>query len=1122
MSKTKRLLSVVLCALMAVSMLTAFSFSYAAADTDFEYEVRADQTTVTAYIGEETEVTVPATLGGFPVVAIAGHAFEYSFVTKVVLPSSVTSIGNAAFKNCADLKELNIPSAVTKIGDAALMDCPSLETVTVPNSVKYIGKSFVSGCTSLKEMSVPFIGIEAGNDNFVGAWFDSESYTGNAGIPTTLKKITVTADSTVDAHAFHGMSALTDIVWSTRPTEIGAYAFYGCSALKNLSISFAGVKTVSDYAFYNCRSLQAIALPANVTEIGAYAFAKCSALKTLSAGTALQSVGTGALQDTAWLADQANGFVMLANVLYTYKGKADKSLTLPATVTAIADRALASRSDVTEVTIPSSVKYIGKEILKGSKIATLTVPHVGATASDSTFVAYFFGGNSAADNATVLPSSLKTLRITDVTVIADDLCNGAKYLQTVSVPAKTTSVGAGAFANCAALKTVEYNAVNATVNATAFENSSNITAVKFGNQVAVIPTNLCTKRYYLTSVEIPESVTSIQSRAFAGCFRIEKVKFSAVNCTSVAEDAFENCHKLVNIELGNKVTHIPANLFSNELYGGNVTDVTIPASVTSIADGAFKHSTNLKSVTYNAGNAKIGDEAFADCPKLTEIKLGKNVTSIPANLYTGNTAITSVTVPASVTSIEAEAFMNCSALETIKIENPLTKIGKDAFAETKWFGMQENGNVYIGKTFYAVKGNAGTSVKIAEGTLGIAGGAFANQNSIADVFVPNSVSVFGDDVFRGSSATMSVYSTANAARLYAAQNGVTVKLLTCADDDTYYRIVKEATASANGVREVVCADCGQVVATEEYPATDTMQGAWVQTKAPTCTEAGVKTKGSQTAAIPAKGHGITAWKVSKKATCTAEGMKVLCCEDCGKVLETKSIEKTSHTAGKWQVYKTAKTYCQGTQAILCTACGTVLNTRPIDKIALGTPAIDYTDVMSGTWYYDAVNFSLANGIFTGTSGTTFKPNDIMSRAMFVTVLGRLNGVAVKGGKTQFKDVPTGTWYTGYVKWAADNNIVNGISATSFAPNSAITREQICTIMVRYCDYAGIKLTAKQDEVFFKDMDLAGKYAVSSIMICQRAKLINGKGNGYFDPKGKATRAEVAKILQNFAVNFLAD
>ncbi len=190
------------------------------------------------------------------------------------------------------------------------------------------------------------------------------------------------------------------------------------------------------------------------------------------------------------------------------------------------------------------------------------------------------------------------------------------------------------------------------------------------------------------------------------------------------------------------------------------------------------------------------------------------------------------------------------------------------------------------------------------------------------------------------------------------------------------------------------------------------------------------------------------------------------------------------------------------------------------------PTDIFTDVKAKDWFIKngAVEAAYNFGLFAGTSKTTFGPNDQMTRGMFVTVLGRLQGVdtAELSAKTKFTDVKKNQYYAKYVGWAADNGIVSGLTNTTFGPNANITREQICAIMVRYCDFAGITLQQKNAKINFTDASSVSGYARSAVTACQRAGLVSGEkvNGGYrFRPQGNATRAEVATILTNFMADY---
>jgi hypothetical protein len=174
----------------------------------------------------------------------------------------------------------------------------------------------------------------------------------------------------------------------------------------------------------------------------------------------------------------------------------------------------------------------------------------------------------------------------------------------------------------------------------------------------------------------------------------------------------------------------------------------------------------------------------------------------------------------------------------------------------------------------------------------------------------------------------------------------------------------------------------------------------------------------------------------------------------------------------------------------------------------------FTDVPSGKWYAEKVAYVYENGLMNGTSATAFAPSASLTRAMFVTILGRLDGVDTSAyGSTSFTDVATGQWYSAYVAWASANGIVNGYSATKFGTNDSVTREQMATIIARYVDYAGVTLPQADSVVAsFQDASSVSSWATDGLELMRTTGIITGYTDGTFGPKKTATRAEAATIF----------
>ena len=177
-----------------------------------------------------------------------------------------------------------------------------------------------------------------------------------------------------------------------------------------------------------------------------------------------------------------------------------------------------------------------------------------------------------------------------------------------------------------------------------------------------------------------------------------------------------------------------------------------------------------------------------------------------------------------------------------------------------------------------------------------------------------------------------------------------------------------------------------------------------------------------------------------------------------------------------------------------------------------TPTLPFTDVKSGDWFYEAVQYVYDKGMMTGVSADRFAPASTTTRGMIVTILYRLENEPAVSGGSAFTDVESGAWYANAVTWAAANDIVNGTSATTFAPNSPITREQMAAILYRYAAYKGYDVSQKADLSGYTDAASISGYAKDALAWANAQKLITGVTDTTLNPQGSATRAQVATIL----------
>ena len=184
-------------------------------------------------------------------------------------------------------------------------------------------------------------------------------------------------------------------------------------------------------------------------------------------------------------------------------------------------------------------------------------------------------------------------------------------------------------------------------------------------------------------------------------------------------------------------------------------------------------------------------------------------------------------------------------------------------------------------------------------------------------------------------------------------------------------------------------------------------------------------------------------------------------------------------------------------------------------VSYKNPAPAFTDIHNH-WAADNILFAASRGLLSGTSDTTFSPGTGMTRGMFVTALGRLAGINPDSYQTgKFTDVKADTYYAPYVNWAAQNGIMEGVTATTFAPDTNINREQMAVIMANYAKKLGYDLPKTLRAVTFADNAQISSWAKDAVKAMQQAGILAGKANNCFDPKGTATRAEVATVLRRF-------
>ena len=181
-----------------------------------------------------------------------------------------------------------------------------------------------------------------------------------------------------------------------------------------------------------------------------------------------------------------------------------------------------------------------------------------------------------------------------------------------------------------------------------------------------------------------------------------------------------------------------------------------------------------------------------------------------------------------------------------------------------------------------------------------------------------------------------------------------------------------------------------------------------------------------------------------------------------------------------------------------------------------TGSTNFSDVPANQWYAPAVSYVTQRGLFFGVSETQFTPSQSMTRGMLVSVLYRFNGTS-HTGSSPFADVSSDAWYGNAVSWAYANNLVSGVSDTSFAPNTPITREQAAVMLARYLKFSSVALENGTPD--FQDTASISGYAKESVGAMQKAGLLSGDNAGNFRPDAQITRPEIASIFMRLCQKY---
>ena len=563
----------------------------------------------------------------------------------------------------------------------------------------------------------------------------------------------IVADGITEIGGFSNCVNLTKVDLGNTCNTIRLRAFQGCTSLKASDILSEGTTSIGDQAFSGCSSLGEVVIPKSVTYIGNNAFSDTGVTKLVIQKDL--TAGRGVF----------------------YNSREIEELELLEGVTTLADGInFQYASKLKTVKLPSTLKSIGSAAFYETGIEELDLPE---------------GLETIGGRAFSTCRSLKSLSIPDsVTTLGDSLFEGCSGLEEVKLPSTLESIPNNCFYSCTKLTKVDIPEGVSSLGNSAFYSTTNLNEVSLPSDLVSIGSS-CFQNSKLSSINLPQTLESIGANAFAGS-SLSNVTIPGT-VTNIGSSLFSTCSNLSRVEFGEGITKVPDSCF----YATNSFELILPSTIKSIEQYAFRNSgvlsvdlknveslgknafwnaTNLTEITIPSTVTSMGDGVFSGCSKLASITLLNNLEEIPTSCFSG-TAITDIELPSSCTIIGNNAFSSCSKLASFDISPNITTIGNYAFSGCSSLKsiVIPNTVVNLGESIFNVSGLE--QITLPDNMTEIPKGFFSGSNLVS-IDIPDSVKVINDNAFMGCKklTSVSLPETLDSIKQYAFQECILLNL----------------------------------------------------------------------------------------------------------------------------------------------------------------------------------------------------------------------------------------------------------------------------------------------------------------------------------------------------------
>ena len=629
-------------------------------EENFKYQVSNNQATILGYLGSDTAITIPATIGGYPVTTIGYQAFyQNQTITEVTLPEGITTIRSRAFAESA-LTSIVIPGSITSVEGSAFSGS-QLVSATFTDGDEYtkatLGDYIFSGCEKLETVEL--------SENIVkiGYRLIYNTRVASITIPKSVKESDYTRPYNEYEGTLAGCQYLKEIIFEDGIEAIPAYIAAGATKVERVVIP-QGVKAIGDCAFCNSEMLSQVVLPEGLQTIGNSAFSN-SGLTSIVIPGSITSVGSYAFSKS-----------QLVSAVFT---DGDEN-----TKTTLGNGIFENCEKLETVELSENIVRIGYHLIYNTRVASITIPksvkecdytrpyneYEGTLAGCQYLKEIIFEDGIEAIPAYIAAGATKVERV----VIPQGVKAIGHYafsnsgLTSIAIPGSITSVGNYAFYKTQLTRAEfvdgdEYT--KATLGTGVFEGCEKLQMVALSENIVSVGYNII-KGTRVASITVPKNVKSsgfnyyyntyrYYEGALGGCDYLKEIIFED-GIEAIPDYIAAGATKVERVVIPQGVKSIGHYAFSNS----GLTSITIPGSITSVGNYAF-YKTQLTRAEFVDGDeytkATLGTGVFEGCEKLQMVALSENIVSVGYNIIKG-TRVASITVPKNVKSSGFNYYYN--------------------------------------------------------------------------------------------------------------------------------------------------------------------------------------------------------------------------------------------------------------------------------------------------------------------------------------------------------------------------------------------------------------------------------------------------------------------------------